>query len=199
MCSPSQSSVDRLAEAVAAVRADNLGLLAPEQLEARLRDLRRLADQVEAVFAETTAAFEATDADKEVGARTAASWLRHHLRMSAGEARRRVVVGWQLMHLPTVHDAFLAGHIGLAHVEILAAAVDELGAKAVAAAEAELVQLARLHDPWDLREAMARRYFSVTRSASSTSPRACWTPRPGPCSPRCSTTGCRRTTELART
>ncbi|MDQ4085901.1 MAG: HNH endonuclease [Actinomycetota bacterium] len=182
MCSPSLSSVGRLAEAVAAVRQDDLALLSAEELEWRMRRLRRLADQVEAVFAETTAAFEATESYKDVGARTAASWLRHNLRMSAGEARRRVRVGQQIKQLPRMHEAFLAGHIGLAHVDILVAAVDELGAEAVRAAEAELVQLARLNDPWDLREAirtlkqsldpdsvdeaakqaMARRFFSIT-------------------------------------
>lgn len=154
MCSPSLSSVDRLAEAVAGVREDNLALLTAGELEARMRELRRLADQVEAVFAETTTAFEATEAYKDVGARTAASWLRNNLKMSAGEARRRVVVGQQIRHLPRVHAAFLAGEIGLAHVEILAAAVDELGVKEVTAAEEELVELARLNDPWDLREAI---------------------------------------------
>src|SRR5262245_55472532 len=122
MCSPDvsgssgRSSMDRLAAAVADVRGDNLALLTAEPLEARRRDLRRLCDQVEAVFAETTAAFEATQAYKEVGARTAASWLRHHLRMSAGEARRRIVVGQRLKDLPRVHEAFLGGEIGLAHV-----------------------------------------------------------------------------------
>jgi hypothetical protein len=93
MCSPDQSSIDRLAVAVAGLRADDLALLTAEELEARLRDLRRLSDQVEAVFAETSATFEATEAYKDVGARTAASWLRHHMRMGAGEARRRVIVG----------------------------------------------------------------------------------------------------------
>src|SRR5262245_56923541 len=152
--SPGQSSMDRLAAAIADVRADNLALLTAEQLEDRLRDLRRLSDEVEAVFAETTAVFEATEAYKDVGARTAASWLRHNLRMSAGEARRRVLVGQRLKDLPQVRDAFLAGQIGLAHVEVLTAAVDELGATAVQAAEDSLVELARLNDPWDLREAI---------------------------------------------
>jgi Domain of unknown function (DUF222)/HNH endonuclease len=182
MCSPSLSSVDRLAEAVAAVRADNLGLLTAAELERRLAALRLMADQVEATFAETTAVFEATEAYKDVGARTAASWLRHNLRMSAGEARRRVAAGRRLKDLPLVHRAFLAGDINLAHVEVLAAAVDELGMKAVLAAEDSLVELARHNDPWDLREAirtlkqsldhesvdekqrkaMERRHFSVT-------------------------------------
>src|SRR5262245_44723171 len=113
MCSLEQSSLGRLAAAVADVRADNLALLSPEQLETRLRQLRRLCDQVEAGFAETTATFEATEAHKDVGARTAASWLRHHLRMSAGQARRRIMVGRRLPDLPQVHAAFLAGQIGL--------------------------------------------------------------------------------------
>ena len=172
----------RLAGAVAAVGADSLALLSPEQLEARLRELRRLADQVEAVFAETTAAFEATRAYQDVGARTAASWLRHHLRMSAGEARRRVLVGQRLKDLPQVRAAFLAGQIGLAHVEVLAGAVDDLGLVAVRAAEESLLELARRNDPGDLREAirtlrhsldpdavdekqqkaMARRHFTLT-------------------------------------
>jgi hypothetical protein len=154
MCSSSASPIDRLAEAVAAVRAEDLSLLPVADLVVRIHRLRRLADQVEAVFAEATAAFEATEAYKNVGARTAASWLRHHLRMGAGEARRRVVLGQRLKDLPRVHAAFLAGQIGLAHVEVLAAAVDELGADAVAAAEESLLELARLNDPWDLREAI---------------------------------------------
>jgi len=146
--------MDRLAAAVAGVRADDLSLLTAQQLEVRLRDLRRLADQVEAVFGETTVAFEATEAYQDVGARTAASWLRHHLRMGAGQARRRVMVGQRLGDLPCVHAAFLAGEIGLSHVEVLTAAVDELGLTAVRAAEDSLVELARLNDPWDLREAI---------------------------------------------
>ena len=174
--------MDRLVAAVAAVGADNLALLTPEQLEDRLRDLRRLGDQVEAVFAETTAVFEATEAYKDVGARTAASWLRHQLRMSAGEARRRVLVGQRLPDLPQVHRAFLAGEIGLAQVEVLAGAVDDLGLAAVRAAQEALLELARLNDPWDLRQAirtlqhsvdpdrvdeqqrkaMQRRYFTIT-------------------------------------
>jgi len=136
------------------VRAEDLALWPAADLVVRIHRLRRLADQLEGVFAEATAAFEATESYKDVGARTAASWLRHHLRMGAGEARRRVVVGQRLRDLPRVHAAFLAGEIGLSHVEVLAAAVDDLGAGAVAAAEESLVELARLNDPWDLREAI---------------------------------------------
>jgi hypothetical protein len=153
--------MDRLAAAVADVRADNVALLTAEELEARLGDLRRLGDQVEACFAETTAAFEATGAYQDVGARTAASWLRHHLRMSAGEARRRVLVGQRLKDLPRVRAAFLAGQIGLAHVQVLAGAVDELGSTAVRAAEESLLDLARLNDPWDLREAIRTLKHSI--------------------------------------
>jgi Domain of unknown function (DUF222)/HNH endonuclease len=154
MCSSNASPLDRLAEAVAAVRAEDLSLWPAADLVVRIQRLRRLADQIEGVFAEATAAFDATEAYRDVGARTAASWLRHHLRMGAGEARRRVLVGQRLQDLPRVHSAFLAGEIGLAHVEVLAAGVDELGAAAVAAAEESLVELARLNDPWDLREAI---------------------------------------------
>lgn len=161
MCSPEQSSLGRLTAAVAIVRDDNLALLTPEQLESRLRDLRRLSDQVEAVFAETSAAFEPTEAYKDVGARTAASWLRHNMRMSAGEARRRVVVGQRLKDMPDVRAAFLSGEIGLPHVDVLAAAVDELGLTSVRAAEESLVELARLNDPWDLREAIRTLKHSI--------------------------------------
>jgi hypothetical protein len=182
MCSPDASPIDRLAGAVAGLRADNLALLTPEELENRIRTLRRLGDQVEAVFAETTAAFEVTEAYKDVGARTAASWLRNNLRMNAGEARRRVVAGQRLRDLSVVQEAFLAGEVGMGHVEVLTAAVDELGLEAVRTAEESLVALAKLNDPWDLREAvrtikqtidpesvdeqqqraMQRRHFSVT-------------------------------------
>jgi len=70
----------------------------------------------------------------------------------------------------------------MAHVEVLAAAVDELGLTAVRVAESSLLDLARLNDPYDLREAvrtikqsvdaddvdekerraLERRHFSVT-------------------------------------
>jgi Domain of unknown function (DUF222) len=166
MCSPELLSVGRLAEVVACVRADNLALLTAQELEARLRDLRRLAGQVEAVFAEATAAFEATEAFRDVGARGGASWLRHNLRMTAGEARRRIKVGQRLKHLTAVHEAFLAGEISLAHVEVLAAAVDHLGLEAVRAAEDSLVALARLHDPWDLREQIRWLEYSVDPDAA---------------------------------
>ena len=182
MCSNDSSSIDRLAEAIAGVRSDNVALLTAEELKDRVRRLRQLADQVEAVFADATAAFDATEAYKDVGARTAASWLRHSLRMTAGEARRRVVVGHRLKDLPQVREAFRAGEISMAHVEVLAAAVDELGLTAVRVAESSLLDLARLNDPYDLREAvrtikqsvdaddvdekerraMERRHFSVT-------------------------------------
>lgn len=182
MCSPGSSSLGRLAWAIGAVRADNLGLLTAAELEARLRSLRRLADQVEAAFGEAATAFEDTEAYKEAGARTAAAWLRHHLRLTPGEGRRRIQLGRRLKTLPLVQQAFAAGEIGLEHAQILCGAVDTLGAKAVTAAEAELVQLARLNDPADLRDAvrtlresvdpdsadeaarraMERRYFSLT-------------------------------------
>ena len=182
MCSNDSSSIDRLAEAIAGVRSDNVALLTAEELKDRVRRLRQLADQVEAVFADATAAFDATEAYKDVGARTAASWLRHSLRMTAGEARRRVVVGHRLKDLPQVREAFRAGEISMAHVEVLAAAVDELGLTAVRVAESSLLDLARLNDPYDLREAvrtikqsvdaddvdekerraLERRHFSVT-------------------------------------
>jgi hypothetical protein len=171
MCSSSASPTDRLTEAVAAVRAEDLALWPAADLVVRIHRLRRLADQLEAVFAEATAAFEATESYKDVGARTAASWLRHHLRMGAGEARRRVVVGQRLRGLPRVHAAFLAGEIGLSHVEVLAAAVDDLGAGAVAAAEESLVELARLNDPWDLREAI--RTLKQTVEPDSVEERQC--------------------------
>lgn len=153
--------MERLAEAVAAVRADDLALLTAQELQARVRNLRRLADRVEATFAEATAAFESTEAYRDVGARTAASWLRHNLRMGAGEARRRLKVGQRLKDLPLVQEAFAAGEIGLGHVEVLAAAVDELGSDAVHSAEGSLVELARLNDPYDLREAIRRLKHSL--------------------------------------
>jgi hypothetical protein len=165
MCS-STTSLERLAEAVEAVRADELGLLTAAQLEERLTTLRRLADQVEAAFGETATAFEDTEAYKDVGARTAASWLRHHLRMTPGAGRRRMQLGRRLKTLPLVQQAFSTGDIGLEHAEILCAAIDTIGAKAVTAAEAGLVQLARLNDPADLRQAITTLHQSVDPDAA---------------------------------
>ncbi|MDQ4006594.1 MAG: 13E12 repeat family protein [Actinomycetota bacterium] len=197
--------MDRLAQAVAGLRADNLALLTARELEVRVRDLRRLADQVEAVFAAATAAFEDSEAYREVGARTGASWLRHQLRMSPGEARRRIRVGQRLKDLPVTRAAFLVGEIGLGQVEVLVGAVDDLGLRVVRGAEAELVALARLHDPWELREqirkltyavdpdsvdakqrnALAKRHFTVTPVGDEWVAKGVLDARPVRWSPRC--------------
>lgn len=144
----------RLGDAVATVAAIDSSALAGEAAGEQLLALRPLIDQLEAVFSGLAARFDASGAHEQAGARTAPAWLRRELRLGAGEARRTVALGRALPLLPGTATALAAGEIGLAHAQVMASALEQVGATTIAEAEDALLSVARLTDPAGLREAV---------------------------------------------
>src|SRR5437588_7020740 len=78
--------------------------------------LRALADRNEAVTAEVLRRLDKSEAYKDDGALSLASWLRWKCKLSAGAAMERVEVARQLSQLPKFEAALARGDIGYQHV-----------------------------------------------------------------------------------
>jgi hypothetical protein len=106
-----------LASAIDRVRAaDRASFADAEAIVALHAQLERL----EAVVTRATAAFDAGGSWAADGARSGAAWVATRCRLPVATARRRVKLGRELRHMPTVEQAWLAGEIGAAQVTRLA-------------------------------------------------------------------------------
>jgi hypothetical protein len=132
--------LDRLTAAVDRVcAADPTAMADGEAIEALHRQLERL----DAATTRATAAFDAGRSWEVAGARSAAAWISARCHLPVETARRRVRLGRRLRHLALVEGAWVAGEIGHAHVEALAAARTPSTTEAFARDEGTLVDLAR--------------------------------------------------------
>jgi Domain of unknown function (DUF222) len=125
-------TIDRLVEGDPATYAD------AESMEVLQRQLARL----ESFVTTATAAFDASDTWALDGARTAASWLATRCRLPKAQARRMVVRGRALRHLPAAAGAWSAGALTGAHVDVLSALRRPATEEALARDEALLVDQA---------------------------------------------------------
>jgi len=82
--------------------------------------LNRQLERLGAVNTRVTAAFDASRAWADDGARSAAAWLATRAQLPPATARRRVRVGRALRSMGIVEEAWLAGDIGDAQVGLLA-------------------------------------------------------------------------------
>lgn len=78
--------------------------------------LHRLLARMDAFTTQAAAAFDASGAWADDGARDAAAWMATRCRLPRRDARRRVGTGRRLRHLPACAEAWLAGEITQAHV-----------------------------------------------------------------------------------
>lgn len=92
----------------------------PYQRGQDLRVLRHVIDLLELVFAKWAAEFAGSDAWDQMGAGSAAEWIRHECKLSGVAAHSAVTVGEQLAELPQSHAALASGRIGYAHLAMLA-------------------------------------------------------------------------------
>src|SRR3954447_19847940 len=131
--------VGELQSALDALAAEDLDGLVASQLLDRTAELVRARNRIAAELTRTVRRCEITQAAEHDGLRSMASWLRGHVRLSAGEVRRLVGNGRALDQLPAVAAAFAAGAITGEQVAVIApvAAVDN-----VVAAAAQGVELA---------------------------------------------------------
>ena len=116
-------AVERLAEAIDALAAEDLqGLFAP-QLNARLGGLLGQVNRLGAELTRSVRECDRIGAAEDDGLKTTASWIRGHARYSHAAAAQLVAAGRALEHLPGCAEAFAAGGITLAQVTVIAAAV----------------------------------------------------------------------------
>src|SRR4051812_36818633 len=100
--------VDELEAALDALAAEDLdGLVAPQLLEQTSR-LVRARNRLDAVLCRTVRRAEAVQAAEHDGLASMRSWLRTHVRLSAGEVSRFVRNGRALGQLPALRAAFAA-------------------------------------------------------------------------------------------
>ena len=98
---------------------DLKGMFGPQVLD-RTRSLLTLKNRIDAELARTVREGELTQASDHDGAKTMQSWLRGHGRFSEAAARRLVVSGRALEHLPAMASAFADGRVTAEAVAVIA-------------------------------------------------------------------------------
>jgi hypothetical protein len=146
-----------LASALDGLAGDDLHAAFAPQLLDRLRGLLAAQNRLAAEITRTVRECELTQASEHDGAKTMASWLRGHGRLSPGAAARLVATGRALEHLPAVAAGFADGAVTAEQVAVIApvAKPEHLAAATaqnvdVAGVEAALVEVAATRPYTDL-------------------------------------------------
>jgi Domain of unknown function (DUF222) len=109
-----------LESALDALAGEDLhGLTAPQHLD-RTAMLVRARNRIDAELTRGIRAADVAQAQEHDGLASMASWLRGHVRLSAGEARRLVRNGRVLEQLPAVAAAFADGTVTAEQVAVVA-------------------------------------------------------------------------------
>ena len=153
--------MSELASALDALAAEDLDALPPgEQLD-RIRSLVAAQNRIAALLTHAVRKAELSSAVEHDGLKSIKSWLRTHVKLSDGAARRLVEGGRALEALPAVEQVFAAGAISAEAVTAIApiAAPDRLTRAAeqevdVAEVAAALAVLATQASHARLREAV---------------------------------------------
>jgi hypothetical protein len=118
--------------------------------------LCRLADRVEFLRLRAIGSFDRSGEWRLNDSLTAAAALRMTCRMNSGHAVRAVELARKLDDLPELAEAFAAGDVSRAHVEVIADGYTPERAEMLRGIEHELVDYARLATPRELRAAVRR-------------------------------------------
>jgi hypothetical protein len=133
--------VSELQSALDALAADDLDDMVAPQLLDRSALLARARNRIDAELARTVRRADCAQAAEHDGVKSMASWLRGHLRLSAGAAHQIVRNGRTLEQLPAVAAACADGMITAEQVAVLASVARP---KDVAAAAEQGVDLAEV-------------------------------------------------------
>ena len=146
MCGPATELSDQLRSAIDLLeaRADELHESA---LGEELIELRLASDRIESIFSRCLLRFDATKGYSADGALSAVQWLKARCRLTAGAAVERLQVARRLAELPGANAAFALGQMGYQHAAMIAHTAQKVGSKAMAFAEAALVEAAARFDP----------------------------------------------------
>jgi hypothetical protein len=119
---------------------------------ADLKRYRALIDALEGDFASEARHAQQTGAHLADGNATVVTWISRLCAMSATSAADRVCVGAQLEALPKVAEALSSGEIGYQSASLLCHLRDQLGDKRELFDEDEMLELARRHSVFNLRQ-----------------------------------------------
>ena len=156
--------MNHLRSAVDAVLAEDPHTLAGPELAAQITVLRAQIDRLEAAFSARVAVFDARGDYADEGARSSASWLRHHCKLSPSDAASRVRVSRRLRdHLDGTREALAAGEVTYPQAKVIAEhggrVADRLGERGLVAlkeAEPIFLQAAQKLHPNDLGKVVQR-------------------------------------------
>jgi hypothetical protein len=174
------AAVAELAAAVAELAAGDPTQLGDALLAEQVVVLRRLTDQLDAVWLRRLAAVDArgaAGAEHGTQARSTTAWLRATCQMSPGAAAQRVRTARALHRGPLAGTAgaLAAGEVSCAHAATLADATGDLPPTKVAEAEEVLVEAARRLDPSRLRRLTTTCATSSILRRPSSAPGRGWT------------------------
>jgi hypothetical protein len=149
MRSSESVGVDELLAELDALLAEGLEGMVASQVLDRTELLVRVRNRVDAVLTHVVRRAEVIQAPEHDGLKSMQSWLRGHVRLSGGEARRLIRNGRALEQLPAVAQAFAAGAVTAEQVAVVAPVAGiEVQAEAVgqgvdlAAVDATLAEVA---------------------------------------------------------
>src|SRR4051794_38765649 len=113
--------VGELESALDALVAEDLdGLVAPQLLD-RTAELVRAANRIMAELTRTVRRCEVTQAAEHDGLASMTTWLRGHVRLSAGEVRRLIGNGRALEQLPQLAAGFATGAVTAEQLAVVTA------------------------------------------------------------------------------
>src|SRR5262245_420718 len=118
--------------------------LAVAELADELIRMRRRIDELEVEFSEKAAEFKRSHFWDHQGADSAADWLRFNCQMTSTGAADRIRVGELMPQMRATMTAMHDGHIGFAHVTVMARTAAALGP---AFDEERLLDIACDHSP----------------------------------------------------
>jgi hypothetical protein len=133
--------VSELQSALDALAADDLDSLVAPQLLDRTALLVQAANRIHAELARTVRRADCVQASEHDGKKSMASWLRGHLRLSAGAAHQLVRSGRTLEHLPAVAAACANGVVTAEQVAVLAPVAAPKNLTAAAARGVDLAEV----------------------------------------------------------
>src|ERR1700674_952411 len=117
-----------------------------------LKRFRAVIDALEGAFASETRHVQETGAHLADGSATVVTWISRLCAMSVSSAADRLCVGTQLEELPKVAAALSSGEIGYQSTSLLCHLRDQLGDKRELFDEDEMLELARQHSVFNLRQ-----------------------------------------------
>ena len=146
--------MSELRSAIDDLRSETLAELPDARLEEEFAELQRGVEHLDAERLRRLAEIDRRRVYERDGHLSAASWLASGFRVAWGSAREQVRVARALDRMPGTRVALEAGEVSSSSVRLLAGAHDA-DPRAFGAAEAYLVEAARIHSVADLGRVVA--------------------------------------------